>query len=56
MPIVFFEPLPQVDPKQRCPDISKARRILGWEPKVNLEDGLRRTLESFKKQFAETKS
>jgi len=50
---IIFEPLPQDDPKQRCPDISKARRLLGWEPKVNLEEGLRRTLESFKKQFAD---
>jgi len=53
---IIFEPLPQDDPKQRCPDISKARRLLGWEPKVNLEDGLRITLESFKKQFAETQA
>lgn len=52
---IVFKPLPQDDPKQRCPDISKARRLLGWEPKVNLEEGLRLTLESFKKQFAETK-
>src|SRR5271154_2161789 len=36
VPIVF-RPLPQDDPKQRCPDITKARRILNWEPKVNLE-------------------
>jgi dTDP-glucose 4,6-dehydratase len=50
---IVFEPLPQDDPKQRCPDIAKARRILGWEPKVNLEEGLRLTLESFKKQFSE---
>jgi dTDP-glucose 4,6-dehydratase len=53
---IVFEPLPQDDPKQRCPDISKARRLLGWEPKVDVEEGLRRTLESFKKQFAETKA
>jgi dTDP-glucose 4,6-dehydratase len=53
---IVFEPLPQDDPKQRCPDISKARRLLGWEPKVNLEEGLKKTLESFKKQFAETKA
>jgi len=50
---IIFEPLPQDDPKQRCPDISKARRLLGWEPRVNLEEGLQVTLESFKKQFAE---
>ena len=50
---IRFEPLPQDDPKQRCPDISKARRILGWEPKVNLDEGLNLTLEAFKKQFAE---
>src|SRR5216683_4436227 len=53
---IVFEPLPQDDPKQRCPDISKARRLLGWEPKVDLEEGLRRTLESFKKQFAEAQT
>lgn len=53
---VVFEPLPQDDPKQRCPDITKAKRILGWEPKVNLEEGLRMTLESFKKQFAEAQA
>jgi len=52
MPIIF-EPLPQDDPKQRCPDISKARRLLNWEPKVNLEEGLRLTLDAFKKQYAE---
>jgi dTDP-glucose 4,6-dehydratase len=53
---IVFEPLPQDDPKQRCPDISKARRLLGWEPKVNLEEGLRLTLDSFKKQFAEART
>ena len=51
VPIVF-KPLPQDDPKQRCPDISKARRILNWEPKVNLEEGLRLTLDFFRKQVA----
>ena len=43
-----YEPLPQDDPKQRRPDISKARALLGWEPKINLEDGLKRTVEWFK--------
>jgi dTDP-glucose 4,6-dehydratase len=51
VPIVF-KPLPQDDPKQRCPDISKAKHLLGWEPKVHLDDGLRRTLEFFRKQVA----
>jgi len=49
VPIVF-KPLPQDDPKQRCPDISKARRLLGWEPKVNLDEGLRLTLSFFQQQ------
>jgi dTDP-glucose 4,6-dehydratase len=51
---IVFEPLPQDDPQRRCPDISKARRLLHWEPKIPLEEGLRLTLEFFKKQFAAT--
>jgi dTDP-glucose 4,6-dehydratase len=47
---IMFKPLPQDDPKQRCPDITKARRILKWEPKVNLEEGLRVTYEFFRQQ------
>jgi dTDP-glucose 4,6-dehydratase len=47
-----FEPLPSDDPKKRRPDISKARRLLNWEPQVPLEDGLRDTVEYFKAQAA----
>jgi dTDP-glucose 4,6-dehydratase len=49
---IIFEPLPQDDPKQRCPDISKAKRLLKWEPKVGLEEGLKLTLDYFKEQAA----
>ena len=44
---IVFEPLPQDDPKQRCPDISLAKKELGWEPKVNLEEGLKLCLPYF---------
>ena len=49
---IIFEPLPQDDPKQRCPDISKAKRLLGWEPKINLNEGLKLTLDFFRQQVA----
>jgi dTDP-glucose 4,6-dehydratase len=45
---VIYKPLPQDDPKQRQPDITRARTILKWEPKVELEEGLRRTIEYFR--------
>jgi UDP-glucuronate decarboxylase len=41
------EPLPSDDPRQRCPDIALARRILDWEPRTPLEDGLRYTIDYF---------
>jgi dTDP-glucose 4,6-dehydratase len=47
------KPLPQDDPKQRRPDITKAKEILGWEPKVSREEGLRITYEYFKSLSAE---
>jgi dTDP-glucose 4,6-dehydratase len=50
---IEFEPLPQDDPKQRRPDISKAKRLLGWEPKVDLQSGLKMSLEYFRRAVAE---
>ena len=45
---VEFRPLPQDDPKQRCPDITRARTLLGWQPTVDLDMGLARTIEWFR--------
>ncbi|WP_174582669.1 UDP-glucuronic acid decarboxylase family protein [Candidatus Methylacidithermus pantelleriae] len=51
---ILYEPLPVDDPKQRRPDITRARRILGWEPKVDLETGLRWTVDWFKARLKMT--
>jgi len=45
---IVFKPLPVDDPKVRQPDITKAGRILKWEPKVSLDDGLEKTIAYFK--------
>lgn len=45
---IVFEPIPKDDPFKRKPDISKAKKILGWAPKVKIEDGLRSTIEYFR--------
>ncbi|HXC67321.1 MAG TPA: SDR family NAD-dependent epimerase/dehydratase, partial [Nitrospiraceae bacterium] len=46
---ITYHPLPADDPKVRRPDISRARTLLKWEPQVELEDALRRTVEYFRK-------
>jgi len=47
---IVFKPLPQDDPRVRRPDISRARKLLGWEPKIERRDGMRRTLEYFQER------
>jgi len=49
---IVYKPLPADDPKQRRPDISLARKLLGWEPKVGRDEGLRRTIEHFKRKVS----
>lgn len=48
---IVFRPLPEDDPKRRCPDITKAKGILEWQPYVQLEEGLRKTVEYFRKKI-----
>lgn len=48
---IVYRPLPTDDPVQRQPDITRARAVLGWQPQVNLEDGLKETIHYFKKQL-----
>jgi dTDP-glucose 4,6-dehydratase len=50
---IRYELLPQDDPKQRKPDITKARTLLGWEPKIDLDTGLRLSLEYFRRAISE---
>jgi dTDP-glucose 4,6-dehydratase len=47
---IVFTPLPVDDPKIRQPDIGRARRLLGWEPAVDVEEGLRTTIEWFREK------
>ena len=49
---IRHEPLPQDDPRVRRPDITRAREVLGWEPKVPFEEGLRRSVEWFRGRVA----
>jgi dTDP-glucose 4,6-dehydratase len=49
---IVFKPLPQDDPKVRKPDITKAKELLGWEPKVNRSEGLRRTMAYFQRKVS----
>jgi len=46
---IVFEELPEDDPKRRCPDITKAERLMGWKPKVTIAEGLEKTIKYFKR-------
>ncbi len=48
---IIFQPLPQDDPQVRQPDITKARQLLGWEPQVQVDEGLKRTIEFFRERL-----
>ncbi|HEV8340978.1 MAG TPA: UDP-glucuronic acid decarboxylase family protein [Candidatus Binatia bacterium] len=50
---IVFEPLPQDDPQVRQPDISRAKEMLGWEPQVPIDEGLRKTIDYFKKKLSD---
>lgn len=52
--LVEFEPLPKDDPRQRCPNITRARTLLGWNPTVSYEEGLRRTMQWFQARREQT--
>jgi len=53
---IVYKPLPEDDPQVRQPDIAKAKALLGWEPKVGLEEGLTKTIENFRARLEEQKS
>jgi dTDP-glucose 4,6-dehydratase len=48
-------PLPVDDPTRRCPDITRARQVLGWQPQIRVEDGVRRTVEWFRSRPEEVR-
>ncbi|MGH7973128.1 MAG: hypothetical protein ACREIC_30790, partial [Limisphaerales bacterium] len=53
---IKFHPLPTDDPKLRCPDISRARLLLGWEPSIPLEEGLASTISYFRETLGSRKT
>ena len=52
---LVHRPLPQDDPLQRCPDITMAKNVLGWQPKIDLDSGLRKTAAYFSQMLVESK-
>ncbi|MCX7605511.1 MAG: SDR family NAD-dependent epimerase/dehydratase, partial [Bryobacteraceae bacterium] len=48
---IVFEPLPEDDPQRRQPDIGRAKSVLGWKPRTSLQEGLRLTIEAFRREL-----
>jgi len=48
---IVFEPLPEDDPKQRRPDLTRARKLLGWQPRTSLDEGLLKTIAYFREHL-----
>ena len=53
---IKFEPLPKDDPQRRLPDITRAKTLLGWEPRVDLQTGLRKTIDWYRDELSGAKS
>ncbi len=53
---IEFNPLPQDDPRRRCPDLTKAKTVLGWQPKVSLEEGFKKTIDWMKQSIVSVSS
>jgi nucleoside-diphosphate-sugar epimerase len=53
---ILFHPLPEDDPERRCPDITRAIKLIDWEPRVNLREGLRKTIGWFDYNFSNSSS
>ena len=53
---IIHMPLPKDDPKKRCPDITRAKTLLGWEPKVRLAEGLKSTMEWYKSKLEQSRA
>ena len=53
---IAYESLPEDDPKQRCPDITRAKEILGWEPRIPAREGLKLTFEWFGQRLSHSEA
>jgi nucleoside-diphosphate-sugar epimerase len=54
LPKITYHPLPEDDPQRRQPDITRAKKLLGWQPKISLDEGLKITFDYFKKKLSKS--